>query len=103
MTAIVLLGTWRCLNGNAIRTITAIDVTLCRGCLVGTVLFAPMEHTPRHVPARTNDGWPVVGLITALTVALIVVVTVIHKQTYKQPTDPTNPMGGKHEAPAATH
>jgi hypothetical protein len=65
--------------------------------------FRPMEHTPRHVPARTNDGWPVVGLITALTVALIVVVTVIHKRTYKHPTDPTNPTGGKHEAPAATH
>ena len=60
-------------------------------------------HAPRHVPARTNDGWPVVGLITVLTAALIIGVTVIHKRTYKQPTDPTNPTGGKHEAPAATH
>lgn len=89
----------------AIKTITAIGVTLCRGRMVGTVLFAAMEHphTPRHVPARTNDGWPVVGLITVLTVALIIGVTVIHKRTYKHPTDPTNPTGGKHEAPAATH
>jgi hypothetical protein len=61
------------------------------------------HHVPRHVPARTNDGWPVVGLITVLTVALIIGVTVIHKRTYKHPTDPTNPTGGKHEAPAATH
>ena len=60
-------------------------------------------HVPRHVPARTNEGWPIVGLITALTVALIVAVTVIHKRTYKHPTDPTNPTGGKHAAPAATH
>jgi hypothetical protein len=67
--------------------------------------YHPMEHhhVPRHVPARTNDGWPVVGLITVLTVALIIGVTVIHKRTYKHPTDPTNPTGGKHEAPAATH
>ena len=61
-----------------------------------------MEHTPRHVPARTNEGWPIVGLITALTVALIVAVTVIHKRTYKHPTDPTNPMGGKPATPAAS-
>ena len=64
-----------------------------------------MEHTPRYVPAKTNEGWPVVGLVTLLTVALIVMVTVIHKRTYKHPTDPTNPSGGRTAAaaPSAQH
>lgn len=44
---------------------------------------------PRYVPARTNEGWPIVGLVVALTLALIVSVTVIHKRTYRHPTDPT--------------
>ena len=59
-----------------------------------------MTHVPRYVPAKTNEGWPVVALITALTIALIVGVTIIHNRTYKHPTDPT--MGaGASKAPAA--
>lgn len=49
-----------------------------------------MHHTPRHVPAKTNEGWPIVGLVTLLTVILIVGVTIIHKRTYRHPTDPLN-------------
>jgi hypothetical protein len=48
-----------------------------------------MNHTDRYVPARTNEGWPVVGLVVLLTAALIATVTVIHKRTYKHPSDPT--------------
>ena len=48
-----------------------------------------MTHQPRYVPARTNDGWGVVGLVVLLTAACIVTVTVIHNRTYKPPTDPT--------------
>jgi len=48
-----------------------------------------MSHTPKYVPARTNDGWGVVGLVVLLTAACIVSVTVIHNRTYKHPTDPT--------------
>jgi hypothetical protein len=62
-----------------------------------------MEHHPRYVPARTNEGWPIVGLVTLLTIALIVMVTVIHKRTYKHPTDPTNQAIGGAPAPAASH
>ena len=48
-----------------------------------------MTHVPRYVPARTNEGWPIVGLVLLLTAALIAMTTVIHKRTYKHPTDPT--------------
>lgn len=48
-----------------------------------------MPHQDRFVPARTNEGWPVVGLVLLLAAACIVSVTVIHKRTYKHPTDPT--------------
>lgn len=60
--------------------------------------------TPRHVPARTNDGWSVVALVAALTVALIVAVTVIHQRTYKHPTDPTyHAVGGAKSAGGGDH
>jgi hypothetical protein len=49
-----------------------------------------MTHVPRHVPAKTNEGWPVVGLVTLLTAALIFAVTVIHRRTYIDPTHPAN-------------
>ena len=48
-----------------------------------------MTHVPRYVPARTNDGWSIVGLVVLLAAACIVATTIIHKRTYKQPTDPT--------------
>lgn len=62
-----------------------------------------MSHVPRYVPAKTNEGWPVVGLIALLTVALIVMVTVIHQRTYKHPTDPTNHAVGGVGSPAPAH
>jgi hypothetical protein len=51
-----------------------------------------------YVPAKTNEGWGVVGLVVLLTAACIVAVTMIHQRTYKHPTDPTNPNGGAKEA-----
>jgi hypothetical protein len=48
-----------------------------------------MEHLPRYVPARTNEGWPVALGVVLLAVACIVTATIVHKKTYKQPTDPT--------------
>jgi hypothetical protein len=66
-----------------------------------------MTHVPRYVPARTNDGWGIAALVVALAAACIVAVTVIHKRTYKHPTDPTaHTVNGKaaHERAAApTH
>lgn len=50
-----------------------------------------MTHVPpgpRYVPAKTNQGWPIVGLIALITISLIAAVTVIHQRTYKDPTDP---------------
>jgi hypothetical protein len=60
-----------------------------------------MTHVPRYVPARTNDGWPVVGLVVLLAASCIVAVTVIHKRTYKHPTDPTFVSGGEAKPAAA--
>ncbi|MEX2152172.1 MAG: hypothetical protein WD825_02475 [Gemmatimonadaceae bacterium] len=59
-----------------------------------------MTHVPRYVPARTNDGWGIVGLIGLITVALIIAVTMIHKRTYKHPTDPTLQTSGAKGAAA---
>ncbi len=53
------------------------------------IIFSRMTHVSRYVPAKTNEGWPVVGLVVLLATACIVAVTVIHKRTYKHPTDPT--------------
>jgi hypothetical protein len=55
-----------------------------------------MTHVPRYVPVKTNQGWPVVGLIAAITLALIASVTIIHQRTYKHPADPTwHAVGGQ--------
>lgn len=64
-----------------------------------------MEHRPRYVPVNTNQGWPMVGLVVALTVACIVAVAVIYQRTYKHPTDPTwHAVGGGSQATkAAAH
>ena len=68
-----------------------------------------MHHTPRYVRAETNGGWPIAGLVTLITVILIIGVTIIHKRTYRHPTDPLNhAVGGAKAkpapaAPAAAH
>ena len=48
-----------------------------------------MAYVPRYVPARTNDGWGVAALVCALALLCVVGATMIHKRTYKHPTDPT--------------
>ena len=47
------------------------------------------KHTDRYVPANTNAGWGIAALIVGLAVVCIVTATVIHKKTYKHPSDPT--------------
>jgi len=56
--------------------------------LVGLFL-SRMQHVPRYVPARSNEGWSVALAVVALAVVCIVVATLVHKRTYKHPTDPT--------------
>ncbi len=46
-------------------------------------------HTDRYVPANTNAGWGFATLVLLLTAALIVMAIVVHKSTYKPPTDVT--------------
>lgn len=48
-----------------------------------------MEHQDRYVPANTNGGWPFAAGVVLLAVICAVGATVIHKKTYKNPTDPT--------------
>lgn len=62
-------------------------------------------HVSRYVPARTNEGWPMAGLVVALTIACIVAVALIYQRTYKHPTDPTwHAVGGGSSATkAAAH
>lgn len=47
------------------------------------------DHTDRYVPADTNGGWGFAAFVIALAIACIVAATVIHKATYKPPTDPS--------------
>jgi hypothetical protein len=46
-------------------------------------------HTDRYVPADTNAGWGFATFILLLTAAIIIAATLIHKATYKNPTDVT--------------
>ena len=62
-----------------------------------------MTHVPRYVPARTNDGWSVVGLVVLLAAACIVTTTIIHKRTYKHPTDATYKAAGERTAVSEAH
>ena len=55
-------------------------------------------HVDRYVPAETNGGWGFATAIIALAVLCIVVVTILHKKTYKLPTDVTARSIG-HRAP----
>ena len=70
---------------------------------MGALSFGAMTHVPphvpRYVPARTNEGWGVAGLVLLLTAICIVAVTVIHKRTYKHPTDPTHMAVGARAKP----
>ena len=62
-------------------------------------------HTPRYVPAPTNQGWGAVGIVVVLTIACIAATAVIYQRTYKHPTDPTwHAVGGAGgAAKAAAH
>lgn len=63
-----------------------------------------MEHKDRYVPADTNGGWPFAGGVILLAVACIIGATMIHKKTYKHPTDPTwHAKGQRSEQPAKAH
>jgi hypothetical protein len=63
-----------------------------------------MQYQDRYVPAETNGGWPFAFGIILLAVICIASATMIHKKTYKHPTDPTWHAKGQRAAePAAGH
>ncbi|MGH7621801.1 MAG: hypothetical protein ACREMU_05640 [Gemmatimonadaceae bacterium] len=59
------------------------------------------QHTDRYVPANTNQGWGIAAGVLLFTALLIVTVTIIHKRTYKHPTDVTWHGKGSGDAAAA--
>ena len=61
----------------------------------------PPIHEPRYIPARTNEGWGAAAATVLLALALAVGATVIHKRTYKPPTDPTWRAAGQQPAAEA--
>lgn len=48
-------------------------------------------HVVGYTPANTNQGWGAALFICALTAAMAIGAFVIHKQTYRDPTDPRSP------------
>ncbi len=59
------------------------------------------QYPDRYVPADTYGGWGFASFVVALAVVCIVVVTYIHKQTYRHPTDVTWHGKGSGDAVAA--
>ena len=57
-----------------------------------------MAHQDRYVPAETNGGWPFAGGVILLAVICIAAATMIHKKTYKHPTDVTMHAKGQRAA-----
>lgn len=47
------------------------------------------DHVDRYILAETNGGWGFAAFIVSIAVVLIVTVTIIHKHTYRHPTDVT--------------
>jgi hypothetical protein len=58
-------------------------------------------HQDRYVPAHTNQGWRAAAATVLLALVLAASATVIHKRTWKQPSDPTYRAIG--ERPTAGH
>lgn len=49
-------------------------------------------HTPtpaKHVPAKTNEGWPYAIATIVLAIVCAAGAWYIHNETYKHPTDPS--------------
>jgi hypothetical protein len=56
----------------------------------------------RYIPANTNEGWGIIGLVIVLVIVCIAGATYLHKKTYRHPTDVTWQATGA-AAPAAAH
>jgi hypothetical protein len=63
-----------------------------------------MHETPtRYVPAKTNEGWGVAGLVTLLAIACIAWAAYEYNATYKHPTDARWHAAGQQTAPAVAN
>jgi hypothetical protein len=55
-------------------------------------------HRDRYVPVNTSQGWGAAAATVLLALVLAVTATVVHKRTYKAPTDPSWRAAGQHPA-----
>ena len=46
-----------------------------------------MEHQSRYIPAKTSEGWGIAAGVVFLAIVCAVSAAVIHRETYKHPTD----------------
>jgi hypothetical protein len=60
------------------------------------------QHIDRYIPADTNGGWAFAAGVIAFAIACIVTVTIIHRNTYRHPTDVTWHGKGSGDAPTTT-
>lgn len=61
------------------------------------------HHVDRYIPATTNGGWGVAGLVTLLAIVCIAGATYLYQTTYKHPTDLRMEAAGTHTPAAGTH
>lgn len=54
------------------------------------------EHVDRYIPARTNQGWGIAGLVLLLAILCIAGATYLYQTTYRHPTDLKMESAGAH-------
>ncbi len=54
------------------------------------------RHVDRFIPAHTNGGWGVAGLVAVLAILCIAGATYLHQTTYKHPSDVHMEAAGAH-------
>ena len=54
------------------------------------------HHVDRFIPAHTNGGWGVAGLVALLAILCIAGATYLYRTTYKHPTDIHMEAAGAH-------
>jgi len=54
------------------------------------------EHQDRYIPARTNEGWGIAGLVVLLAVLCAAGATYTYQKTHRHPTDLKMEAAGAH-------
>lgn len=54
------------------------------------------DHVDRYIPARTNEGWGIAGLVALLAILCIAGAAYAYQKTYLHPTDLRMEAAGAH-------